>query len=74
MSDENDMVNHPSHYVAGRQFEPFAVLSDWFGSDPLLWNATKYLSRAGRKGDMVTDLRKAAFFIAKAIEREELKK
>lgn len=73
MTDRDDIVNHPAHYVAGRKYEPLTVMLDWFPTDPLLFSACKYLSRAGRKGDMATDLRKAAFFIAKAIEREETK-
>lgn len=73
MTEEFNPITRPEHYVAGRRYEPLLVLQDWAGNDPLVWQALKYLSRAGRKGDMVTDLRKAAFYIAKAIEREETK-
>lgn len=65
-----DMVNHPPHYTAGRKFEPIDVFEDWFPSDPLLWQVAKYLSRAGRKGSAIEDLRKARFYLDRAIDRE----
>lgn len=74
MTDRDPMVHQPPHYTAGRRFEPIDVLLDWFPHDPLLFNAAKYLSRAGRKGDAVQDLEKSLYFIRKAIEREEAKK
>lgn len=39
--------------------------------DFLRGNAVKYLCRAGRKGDAVTDLKKALRYIEWAIEKEE---
>lgn len=65
---KHDPVNHPAHYVDGRRFETIDVLDDWFADNPWLWNAVKYLSRAGRKGDAVTDLRKAAWYIERYIK------
>ncbi|MEY4376774.1 MAG: hypothetical protein RJB26_1324 [Pseudomonadota bacterium] len=64
-------ITAPAHYIEGRKYEPFNVMMDWFPNDPLLFNAMKYMSRAGRKGDKSKDLQKCLFFLAKAIEREE---
>ena len=36
-----------------------------------LWNAVKYISRAGKKGDKVEDLKKARWYLDREIERLE---
>lgn len=61
-----DVVNHPRHYVEGRKFEPIDVIEDW-ELDFCLANALKYISRAGRKGDAITDLKKAVWYIERRI-------
>lgn len=63
-------VNHPSHYAAGRKYEPIEVISDW-KLDFDLGNAVKYISRAGRKDPLKTreDLEKAIFYINDYITR-----
>ena len=71
MTDRDDMVQHPAHYIEGRKYEPIDVLLDWFGTDPLLWQVGKYISRAGRKGPALQDLQKARFYLDRAIKREE---
>lgn len=58
----NDTVKKPSHYVEGRKFEPKDVIRDW-GLNFNLGNAVKYLARAGRKDDIVQDLKKAQEYI-----------
>lgn len=64
---EYDRINHPSHYTEGRQYEPIDVINDWeLGFN--LGNAVKYISRAGRKGNKVEDLRKAIFYIGYEIK------
>ncbi len=60
--NQYDAVNRPSHYAAGRKYEPKDVIRDW-GLNFNLGNAVKYLSRAGRKNDAVEDLRKAQRYI-----------
>lgn len=60
-------VSHPSHYTAGRKYEPRKVIADW-GLNFNLGNAVKYISRAGRKGDKIEDLRKAILYIEFEIE------
>jgi hypothetical protein len=63
---EPDMVNHPSHYTAGK-YEAVEVLDDWFPKDPHIWNAVKYLSRYAHKGKPVQDLEKAIWYIRRRI-------
>jgi len=63
----DDPVLHPDHYVSGRKYEPIDVLQEVFPHEPLLWNAAKYLSRAGRKADLHTDLAKALNYVERRI-------
>lgn len=65
-----DMVYHPKHYTFGK-FEVIDVLEDWFPTDPLLWQVGKYISRAGRKGSRAEDLKKARFYLDRAILQAE---
>jgi hypothetical protein len=70
----SDNIKHPSHYTEGRKFEPKDVIRDW-GLNFNLGSAVKYISRAGRKDDIVQDLKKAQQFIQfeiDAIEAERL--
>ena len=71
----SDIIKHPSHYAEGRKFEPKDVIRDW-GLNFNLGSAVKYISRAGRKDDIVQDLKKAQQFIQfeiDAIEAERSK-
>lgn len=65
-----NLVSHPSHYTAGRKYEPRKVIADW-GLNFNLGNAVKYVSRAGRKGDKIEDLQKAIQYIEFEIEELE---
>lgn len=65
-----DAVNRPSHYAEGRKYEPIDVIEDW-GLGMHLGNATKYISRAGRKGDELEDLKKARWYIDRRISMIE---
>lgn len=65
-----DAVNRPSHYAEGRKYEPIDVIEDW-GLGMHLGNATKYISRAGRKGDELEDLKKARWYIDRRISMVE---
>lgn len=67
----NDSVLHPSHYNFGN-IEVIAAIEDWgFGSGFNRGNAIKYIARAGHKapGTEVEDLKKAAWYIQREIER-----
>jgi hypothetical protein len=71
----SDNIKHPSHYTEGRKFEPKDVIRDW-GLNFNLGSAVKYVARAGRKDDIVQDLKKAQQFIQfeiDAIEAERAK-
>jgi len=62
-----DNVNHPAHYCEGRAYEPIDVIGDWeLGYN--LGSVVKYVSRAGRKLNLLEDLKKARFYLNKEIE------
>lgn len=58
----SDVVKNPSHYCDGRKYEPKDVIRDW-GLNFNLGNSVKYISRAGRKDDIVQDLMKARQYL-----------
>lgn len=68
--DYPEVITRPSHYVEGRRYEPRKVIQDW-DLNFYLGNAVKYISRAGRKGPAVEDLRKAIQYLEFEIERLE---
>lgn len=68
-----DMVKAPEHYTAGRKYQPKDVIRDW-GLNFNLGSAVKYISRAGRKDDVVQDLKKAREFLNFEIEALEAEK
>lgn len=69
-SESTDKVSHPSHYVEGRRYEPKDVIRDW-GLNYNLGCVVKYVSRAGRKDDILQDLRKARQYLDFEIEAIE---
>lgn len=68
------MVDHPPHYNFGR-IETIDYIEDCIGVDGCvdycLGNAIKYVSRANYKGKFIEDLRKAVWYLNKAIELHE---
>lgn len=62
-----DPITSPVHYIGGRQYEPRKVIMDW-DLDFYLGNVVKYISRAGRKGDVIEDLKKAKQYLEWEIE------
>jgi hypothetical protein len=63
-----DNVNHPAHYGGDTTYEAIKVIEAWeLGF--CLGNAVKYISRAGKKGNAIEDLRKAAWYVQREIER-----
>lgn len=68
-----DPVSRPSHYTEGREYEPKDVIYDW-GLDFNLGCAVKYISRAGRKDDIVQDLEKAKQYIQFEIDAIQKKR
>ena len=67
MSSEN--VNHPSHYMSDGGVEAIEVIDSFFHGNFHLGNVFKYIARAGRKGDYVEDLEKAAWYLQREIDR-----
>lgn len=66
----HDNVSNPSHYTDGRSYEPRKIIRDW-DLNFNLGNVVKYISRAGRKGDILEDLLKARQYLDFEIEALE---
>lgn len=64
-----DLINHPAHYNTGH-IEVWDFILDQ-ELDFLAGNVIKYVCRADRKGDPLTDLRKARTYLDKLIEKHE---
>ena len=66
----SEAVNHPSHYGGDVPHETYKCLRAWgLENDALIWNAVKYLSRAGKKGNKIEDLEKSVWYINARIEQ-----
>jgi hypothetical protein len=68
---KDDPVNHPRHYRSASGVECIEITEHM---NFCLGNAMKYLWRSGEKGDVVTDLRKAIWYIQREIARLEKSK
>lgn len=67
-----ESVNHPSHYGGDTPHETIKCLGAWgLESDAFLWNAVKYISRSGKKGPALEDLKKARFYLNRRIKSLE---
>lgn len=72
ISDENllnETVNHPDHYQ-GNKYEAIDIIED-YNLNFHLGNVIKYVLRADKKNDRVEDLKKAAWYLSRELEREE---
>lgn len=65
---DNFCVFAPTDY--DRECDLVMVEYGWDG-DAYLYNAAKYLWRAGAKGELVTDLKKAAWYLRRWLEVHE---
>ena len=67
----SENVNHPTHYGGeDNPYEAIKVIEAWdLGFN--LGNVVKYLSRAGKKGNTLEDLRKAAWYLNREIENQD---
>jgi hypothetical protein len=64
-----EAVDHPSHYGgADNPYEAIKVIEAW-GLGFHLGNTVKYIAREGKKGAALDDLRKAAWYLNREIER-----
>ena len=76
MSDESshDPVNNPSHYGGlGNPYQTINVIEAW-ELNYRLGNVVKYISRAGKKGQRIEDLKKAQWYLNREIELLEKEK
>ena len=64
-----DNVNHPQHYTAHPSGIECIEVTEHMSF--CVGNAVKYLWRADHKGNDIEDLRKAAWYINREIERRE---
>jgi hypothetical protein len=65
-----EAVNHPAHYGGDTLYEAIKVIEAWrLGF--CLGNAVKYISRAGKKGDVLEDLKKARWYLDREIQNQE---
>ena len=63
-----EKVNHPKHYGGeDNPYEAIKVIDAW-ELDFCLGNAVKYISRAGKKDNIIQDLEKALFYLNREIE------
>jgi hypothetical protein len=69
MSRHSDPINHPKHYNVGG-IETIDAIESW-ELNYHLGNCVKYISRAGRKGDRLEDLKKARWYLDREIGRSE---
>jgi hypothetical protein len=66
-----EAVNHPAHYGGGdNPYEAIKVIDAW-GLNFSLGNTVKYISRAGKKDDILQDLKKAAWYLNHEVKRLE---
>ena len=68
----SESVNHPDHYGGeSNKYETIKVAEAWgMDKDAYLFNALKYISRAGNKpgSDEVEDLEKAVWYLERRIK------
>jgi hypothetical protein len=66
-----ETVNHPTHYGgADNPYEAIKVIEAWsLGFN--LGNTVKYISRAGKKADVIEDLKKARWYLDREIANRE---
>lgn len=68
----DDAVNHPAHYGGDTVYEVIKVLKAWgLFKNALRFNTIKYLARAGRKNDLLEDLKKAIWYLQAEINEVE---
>jgi hypothetical protein len=65
-----DMVNNPPHYTGHPSTVECIQITEHMGF--CLGNAVKYIWRADLKGDAISDLEKAKWYISREIHRRRL--
>jgi Protein of unknwon function (DUF3310) len=67
IQEMDDPVNHPRHYTNHPSGVECITITEWMNFN--LGNAVKYIWRAGDKGDHITDLKKARWYLDHEIKR-----
>jgi len=67
---KKEAVDHPTHYGGDTVYEAIKVIEAW-GLGFSLGNCVKYISRAGKKGSAIEDLKKARWYLDREISRIE---
>lgn len=72
--DENDPVNHPNHYTDGKYECINYIEFQGYQHDGYLFNAVKYISRAGKKDPdkYCEDIQKAIWYLNRKIEKNRV--
>jgi hypothetical protein len=70
--EKKNKVDHPSHYNQGK-YEAIDVIEDW-KLDFCLGNTVKYISRYKYKNTPIDDLKKAKWYLERAIQNLEKEK
>lgn len=66
-----EAVNNPSHYGGkDNPYEAIKVIEAW-DLNFKLGNTVKYISRAGKKDDILQDLKKAKWYLDREIQKLE---
>lgn len=65
----SDMVNHPKHYTSHPSGVETIQITEHMNF--CLGNVLKYILRADLKGKKLEDLKKAAWYLDREIQREE---
>lgn len=66
---KHDNVEHPKHYTSHPSGVECIQVTEHYGF--CIGNAIKYLWRAGLKNDTIEDLRKAAWYVNREIDRRK---
>jgi hypothetical protein len=67
----NPSIDHPQHYGGEENpYEAIKVIEAW-NLDFALGNVVKYISRAGKKGSKIEDLKKAQWYLNRAVNQAE---
>jgi len=70
-SKTNILIDHPQHYGGEENpYEAIKVIESW-NLDFALGNVVKYINRAGKKGSKLEDLKKAQWYMNRAVEQAE---
>ncbi len=62
-----DLINHPPHYTSHPSGVECITVTEHFNFN--IGNAIKYLWRSGEKGSQLDDLKKAAWYVQREIDR-----